>query len=376
MEAEIPLSRLAAVSDNPGMVLGMEKQKSMKGVFLTLDVSVAMLMLFLALVVSYSYYGSNIDSGFGSQLLRAYAQDAATAMAVRGDFTQPLAPAGNANTSGIREVLRALPPSVCMEVSAYGTTVPDGLAGYWKLDEDSGTSAADSSGNGLSGTIYGSPSFLENGEAGRSYEFDGVSGYVDLGSPASFQNGTGQRTICGWGRADSASGGEAWIASYGNAAIGQAMSIGRDGSKLVGGAYGDELAYSGFWNAGAWNHICLTYDGTTARLYANGQEVSTSPQAKSWNLVRNAAYIGRQVNGNEYWNGSIDDVRIYDRALSASEVRQLYSNPFNLLYVVNEPWCAHGSGETQSLTVPFSFNADQGQNDYYYAVIHAWYKNG
>ena len=350
----------------------MEKRKSMKGVFLTLDVSVAMLMLFLALVVSYEYYGSNVDSGFSSQLLRAYVQDAATAMADRGDFAQPLLSPGAANTSGIREVLRAAPPSVCMDVSAYGTTVSDGLAGYWKLDEEGGASAADSSGNGLSGTVYGSPSSIESGAAGRAYGFGG-SDYISLGNPSSFPDGASPRSMCGWGRPDSLAGGFAWIASYGTAGTGQAMFIGRNGATLYGGGYGDDLSASNVWTAGNWTQACLTYDGATARLYANGQQVASG--AKSWNLARGVAYIGKQVNGAEYWTGAIDDVRIYNRALSASEVSHLYSNPSNLLYVVNEPSCSYGSGEVQSLTVPFVLNADQVQNHYYYAVMHAWYKS-
>jgi hypothetical protein len=100
------------------------------------------------------------------------------------------------------------------------------------------------------------------------------------------------------------------------------MFIGLNGTALYGGGYGDDVFISGFWEIGVWHHIALTYDGATARLYADGLEVASG--AKTWNLVRSQARIGQQVNDlNEFWDGSVDDVRIYSHALSAAEVASL-----------------------------------------------------
>jgi len=90
------------------------------------------------------------------------------------------------------------------------------------------------------------------------------------------------------------------------------MFIGINGDDLYGGGYGDNVSLNDFWRVGVWHHICLTYDGTTAILYADG--VQAASQAKTWDLALNRAHVGRQVNNAaEFWNGSVDDVRIYLR---------------------------------------------------------------
>jgi hypothetical protein len=55
-------------------------------------------------------------------------------------------------------------------------------------------------------------------------------------------------------------------------------------------------------------------------------------------------------------------------------VRQLYSNPDNLIYVVDKQGCPYTGGEIQSLTLPFAYNKNQVKSDYYYAVMRAWYR--
>ena len=76
-----------------------------------------------------------------------------------------------------------------------------------------------------------------------------------------------------------------------------------------------------------WHHLAGTFDGTTGRLYLDG--VATGTPDTSGSLVTNNLnlYIGRNTDpdvATTYFNGLIDDVRIYNRALSAQEVKQLY----------------------------------------------------
>jgi len=69
--------------------------------------------------------------------------------------------------------------------------------------------------------------------------------------------------------------------------------------------------------------VALTYDGTTAKLYGDG--VLLTSAAESWNLVHSGCVIGEHVGGGSLWNGLVDDVRIYNRALSATEISSLSS---------------------------------------------------
>jgi hypothetical protein len=200
-------------------------------------------------------------------------------------------------------------------------TPPGEIAAYWKLDETSGTTAADSSGYERTGALKGGPTWT-TGMRARALTLDGKDDFVDCGDGQDLPSGRAARSICAWAKTDTIAGGWRWIVAYGTGGQGQAMFLGQNGNSLYGGGYSDDLQLAGFWSPGVWQHVCLTYDGTTARLYANGQQVNSG--LKTWNLVLNRVHIGRQVNdAAEFWDGSIDDVRIYRRALPQTDVKAI-----------------------------------------------------
>jgi hypothetical protein len=199
-------------------------------------------------------------------------------------------------------------------------TDPD-LVGWYKLENENSDSAVDYSGWDYYGTLIGKPQWVE-GYYGEALNFDGDDDYVDLGNPTTWSSAGAPRSLCGWAKTDTVAAGWKWIAAYGSPATSQAMFIGLNGTDLYGGGYGDDVSKAGFWEIGVWHHICLTYDGTTARLYADGIEVASA--AKSWNLIPGRARIGRQVNDlAEFWDGLIDDVRVYNVALTPDRIREI-----------------------------------------------------
>jgi hypothetical protein len=231
------------------------------------------------------------------------------------------------------------------------------LVAWWKMDEGSGDTALDWSGYGNHGELRGGPQWV-SGYDGGALEFDGGDDYVNFSSPSGFSTGTADRSMCGWGKTDSVASGWRWIAAYGSAGTSLAMFIGMNGDDLYGGGYGDDVLQADFWEIDVWHHICLTYDGTTARLYADGILVAT--EAKDWNLTLSRAHIGRQVNdAAEFWDGAIDDVRIYDKVLTQDEILEAMRGDTtlawkpdpaneslpNLRYVESLNWSA---GETAS----------------------------
>ena len=194
------------------------------------------------------------------------------------------------------------------------------LVGWWKLDEGSGNIALDWSGHDNHGELRGGPQWV-SGYDGIALEFDGSDDYVNFSNTSGWASGTSARSMCGWGKTDTIAGGWRWIAAYGSPGTSQAMFIGINGADLYGGGYGDDVFQSNFLEVGVWHHICLTYDGTTARLYADGINVAT--ESKDWNLALGRAHIGQQVNDlAEFWDGAIDDVRIYNKALTKDEILQ------------------------------------------------------
>ena len=206
-------------------------------------------------------------------------------------------------------------------------TLPDipvsdpNLVAWWKLDEGQGTIAVDWSGHKNDGTLMNGPKWI-TGYHDAALEFDGSDDYVNLSNTSNWSAGTSARSMSGWAKTDSIAGGWRWIAAYGSPVTSQAMFIGMNTDDLYGGGYGDDVFVTGFWEVDVWHHICLTYDGTTARLYADGIEMAA--EAKNWDLVLGRAHIGRQVNDYvEFWDGLIDDVRIYNKALTPDEIMKV-----------------------------------------------------
>jgi hypothetical protein len=160
-----------------------------------------------------------------------------------------------------------------------------------------------------------------------------------------------------------------WIAAYGSPATGQAFFIGMNGTDLYGGGYGDDVSREGFWQTGVWHHIALTYDGSTARLYADGVEVASA--SKTWDLVLSRVRIGRQVNdATEFWNGLVDDVRVYNRMLTPEEIREIMRGDPALAW---DPQPRSGAELDVRSVVSLGWSAGDGgtQHDVYFGTDRA-----
>jgi len=204
---------------------------------------------------------------------------------------------------------------VCL-LSAVALGKWPGEIARWRLDNN----ATDSVGE-FEGTLQNSPAFTTDAVVGsHALALDGTQ-YVNCANPDGLPSGLQARSMCAWAKTESVSG-YRFVAAYGTDFKDQAMFLGMTGTTLLGGGYSDDLTVGNFWATGVWHHLALTYDGSEAKLYADGALVASA--AKTWNLVLLRAYLGRQVNDKEYWIGAIDDVRIFDTALSAEEVAMIF----------------------------------------------------
>ena len=201
--------------------------------------------------------------------------------------------------------------------------------GIWDF-EDQNNPTADRSGFGNHGILYGNTHFVANDVlGGYALIFDGVDDYVDCGNNPSL-NITDAITI------------EAWV--KGKSDHGKIVEKGKGGYadgdySLQGSAfklYVDNLGYpGGYMSLGysyaedVWNHVAATYDGTYMRVYVNGAE-KANRNIGSHTIDTSGLYlgIGRKVTNPPNWypfNGTIDDVRIYNHALSAAQIQQHYA---------------------------------------------------
>ncbi len=152
-----------------------------------------------------------------------------------------------------------------------------------------------------------------------SMDFDGVGDYIET----SFTPPTGAsaRTISVWFYADNSVFRN--ICGYGTAASNQGFDIVNYTSNTVGvHLFGTAILASGTYNASAWNHYVVTYDGTTLRGYLNGVAVATSTNTVNTGTTVNFKIARGAYTTANHFNGKIDEVAIFDYALSERQIKQ------------------------------------------------------
>lgn len=205
------------------------------------------------------------------------------------------------------------------------------LGALWHLDESSGTTALDSSGNANHGTLDGDPARVA-GRFQHSLRFDGVDDNVLIARSDSLEPQA--VTIEGWVRADAGPGPFRYIISQGGylcevASYGLYTASGGGVGFYVSNGSDDQLAVSpqappeAVWD-GAWHHVAGTYDGSALRLFVDGSEVGSGTAANmpiGYGLPNPAGLIGAfggtcSLN----WAGDLDTPRIWRRAMAPAEV--------------------------------------------------------
>jgi glucose/arabinose dehydrogenase/PKD repeat protein len=216
--------------------------------------------------------------------------------------------------------------------------VPPGLVGGWRLDEGAGTSTADVSGNGITGTLVGGPAWSA-GVRGNALTFAGTTQYVNLGNPAALQL-TGSMTLSAWIRISSNPGDDgAIVAKLGGAGWQlktspdtgvrtAAIQISSNGSDSI------QRYSSTVLQAGTWYHLAGVFDAAarTLSVYVNGVldngVLSGTVPAAQWNDPE-AVNIAQRAGfpGTFNFLGAIDEVHVFNRALSAAEIQTDMNTP-------------------------------------------------
>jgi len=206
---------------------------------------------------------------------------------------------------------------------ASGRTLSQaGTVAEWHFDEGTGSSASDSSGNSNTGTLTGSPAWVD-GKIGKSLQFDGLNTYVSVADSNILDLTTGISV-------------EAWVKCGDISQDGSTRRVLDKGAYLIGAS---DKAYFKIFKGGiassvektwtsadvnVWHHLVGTYDGATLKLYQDGVLVNQTATTGSIDTNTTTLNIGRQPSGAGRFSGIIDEVKIYNRALTDAEVLSHY----------------------------------------------------
>jgi hypothetical protein len=220
-----------------------------------------------------------------------------------------------------------------------------GMVGYWPFNEASGVVASDYSGNGNNGILNGGVSVNQNGKVGKGFEFDGVDDYGVL-SLSGFDSAE-DFSLFMWVKviSDSQDTAEIIEISDGNC-NGNPGSYVRDGELEIINTACNSASYLNAGSiidlAGEWHQIGYTYSTGYASVYRDGvplltnQVVDPDSYYSFETLISPALYIGAARDGTQNFNAVFDEVSIWNRTLSESEVLMLYNNGSGLSLVTND----------------------------------------
>ncbi|MBN1764067.1 MAG: right-handed parallel beta-helix repeat-containing protein [Sedimentisphaerales bacterium] len=212
----------------------------------------------------------------------------------------------------------------------------EGLVGYWGFDEAGGSIAWDYSGNGHHGTMYGATRTA--GKINSALSLDGIDDYVEMEGYKGI-GGALPRSITAWVKIDPSVNDHCHIVSWGTEQNRRRWIFlvqyyyGTDGTLQVGlkdaNSYGSTPV-----NDGNWHQVAVTFSGDTATVddiifYVDGviDPIGFTHNTGSIDTALDAnVSIGHyQLNGENFFEGQIDDVCIYNRVLSADEIEILYT---------------------------------------------------
>ena len=216
------------------------------------------------------------------------------------------------------------------ESAPVAATPTLGQWGYWKFNDSTGTRAIDSWG-ARHGTLIGGTSSV-SGLQGKAVQLNGSNGYVAL--PAGVMATLNDFTIAGWVKLNAAA---TWarIFDFGTGTTNYmfltplaSTNVIRYAIKVNGGTE-QQINSTAPLPAGAWHHVAVTLSGAVGTLYVDGVAVGTNSSMSNKPSALGATtlnYIGRsQFSADPYLNSVVDEFRIYDRALSATELKAVYT---------------------------------------------------
>ena len=235
---------------------------------------------------------------------------------------------------------------ITLSLISYFTFLPkviasaptSGLVGYWNFDEGTGTTAGDSSGNGNTGTLVNGPTWTTGKVGSGALQFDGVNDYVNMGDPVSgiFDFGsTNPFTVSAWFKTSSLAVDRAIVTkSLSNNNQGYFMRVTqstnllqvriRDGSGNQTNINSNAAVSNGLWHHGV---MVVDRNAQLLRLYVDGSQNGSADISNVGSLSNTDSFRIGVFNGlANYFTGSIDEVRTYNRALSPQEIIDLYND--------------------------------------------------
>ena len=203
------------------------------------------------------------------------------------------------------------------------TAITQGLVAYYPFNGN----ANDESGKLNHGTVHSATLTTDRfGIENRAYSFNGINNYISIGSVLNLPMGNSSRTISVWLNPANLAG--QWTLTtiaYGNASTSNAYMFGLGQNVIAVQGWASNFNAPLTYLTNQWINAVCTYDGTNVSIYVNGSLIGSGTNT-TWNTTGTEFYLGGRVSlGNSFFDGKLDDIGIWNRVLSNTEIQQLYT---------------------------------------------------
>ncbi|MDQ6633095.1 MAG: hypothetical protein M3Y82_15300, partial [Verrucomicrobiota bacterium] len=229
---------------------------------------------------------------------------------------------------------------VTVVVNLGESLAPDLL--HWKFDDGSGTTALDSSGAGHNGVLVGTPGWVANGMVGGALSFGGINDFVRETSGTNFLNGLGAMSLSLWIKSNTTNSDRGFISTDNSGGTNTTLDLSAKTydafshrTNVIAVTIPTTNGVSRYISANNvttndWQHVVLTWRNTNgAALFINGQLDTPSFRSPGFAgvLTNCLQFIAGKGSAGNSWNGLLDDIRIYSRALNVGEITALHALP-------------------------------------------------
>ena len=238
---------------------------------------------------------------------------------------------GSWSDSGSQTHTVVVPAAAQSYTATYDVAqAPTGLVGAWSFNEGTGTTSADASGNNnvatlLNGLAWGA------GKYGSGLSFDGTNDYLSVPNSSSLDISGSKLTLSMWLNPSTTSTGDQvvvgkhWNTTMTSPYYQYGLELQNGGTRpvfFVGTSSGlVGVAMTSSLTKGQWSHLAVVFNGSTVDFLVNGVLVSTGNLNATITARGNSLRVGADASGAQFYKGLLDDLRIYNRVLSAAEVQ-------------------------------------------------------
>ncbi len=215
--------------------------------------------------------------------------------------------------------------------ASAGAGLTDGLVLHYTFDNDQGSTAIDSSGSGFNGTMHGTTT-AHSPVRGLARHFDGSDDYVGVPHNSGCKP-TAALTVSAWLNLEDTN----RVQNAVSCTEGSGYSLGYSTSKEAlsfavyrqSGGWATVDVPGHMFSVGEWIHAVGVYTGSSISMYLNGKQIASHPASGSLRYISNQLIVGGEAGHSGpattmWFQGWIDEVRIYNRGLSSDEVTELY----------------------------------------------------